>query len=1180
MPIVLALLLAAKAARSAHCKDDDDVDSNEKQADSNNNNYSSSTDKLLMSNSSSKKQYPSRMEKRGAYLLDVKNGRLSLPPEQCVNNNDYRSTNSSKVDISGDIDRDPNAPLTSHEMTTTLMGTSTVVDLDDTLPDDEGDVDTSLETVAINIASNSDYVVQRNSNSAAANAIESTFRNDVRNEWIDAMFGDHFFPLQANGNDNEQWKDVKIRQGTGRAGVGTWVCYGAKLDPSNTDNSSDNSERDDNYERSDSSKSNETPRRNSALASLLQTKSTPLTVSRSIVSKSSSFSFLNTHKSLDDRDTNCSINNTTTIPTRKQTKIGATITRLPLGLYVKSICIHSEAYSAGISPGSILLDVNGIGLLGESSHRALERLWGYSGYFDTTAATTTTASTSAASGKSKNGAAVKGSLQTTQPIHLRFYKNKQIYTTLLLSSNPLKSIEWAPCGNFGLVQRVHPNGLASRSGVRRGCLLLGVNGVGCRVLDHAGVARELVLQLNDVEGKKSVILTCGYTPAASRSGYFEESGEKSNNGGGGSKGSTSVYEVRSRPVEYSTALTETFFACTAPSMALVDADTRAKEEVVSTSTMNNSMKSHHNGVGEKNRMESLELLAAYVAGGGVLSSSDVGAVASEIVLGMNESSSSQQRRRRHVANHGNIGPCPIIESESLLDAWDPFTSLTRSMLYQAWGCCETSYVEMGGPFRVSWENDSFGEEAPHSISDCIRAISGIAQHSPPGVVERVFDGHLMQLLGVATHALLDAGNNEQSEKLLDILVDVALNDIDLCQRLFFLLRCFIGVLDGQVSDESAKSLKLLRYAQRRLSGRMFDESESLDANHHCSKGYPMSRENSSTSSFSRKVTQLDIALSESSLENNHVITPGAPANRQRATFPSQEANGTAPSLRLQNSDSGDCLSTDNLSCQTPASTITVNSNDTKNKNKVKSSSSKIRQLLKGGKSKSSAKKSSDNSQLPPITRTLKHGSTFSFTNVFHKQSSLLHTIGDSASPSSFPQVPTSMSMSQKFENLIWILRRIDTTCSEIEKKLVKSFPQKMADLALRPWTASKESALASITQNFQVQLRRMNSESDSHFPILNPVHSSEQLTSVDADECYILPSAHFPMLLCFNTCTTPSSPKSSRLTSSENQRFNTLYKTKVEILGLRNTVHKSHGSGEAFIVHGAIGGVVQESGAR
>jgi hypothetical protein len=53
--------------------------------------------------------------------------------------------------------------------------------------------------------------------------------------------------------------------------------------------------------------------------------------------------------------------------------------------------------------------------------------------------------------------------------------------------------------------------------------------------------------LNDVDGKKSVVLTFGYTPAASRSGYFEESGEKS---GGGSKGNTSVYEARSRPVEY------------------------------------------------------------------------------------------------------------------------------------------------------------------------------------------------------------------------------------------------------------------------------------------------------------------------------------------------------------------------------------------------------------------------------------------------------------------------------------------------------------------------------------------------------------------------------------------------------------------------------------------------------
>ena len=144
----------------------------------------------------------------------------------------------------------------------------------------------------------------------------------------------------------------------------------------------------------------------------------------------------------------------------------------------------------------------------------------------------------------------------------------------------------------------------------------------------------------------------------------------------------------------------------------------------------------------------------------------------------------------------------------------------------------------------------------------------------------------------------------------------------------------------------------------------------------------------------------------------------------------------------------------------------------------------------------------------------------------------------------------------------------------------------MADLALFPWSASKESALASVTQSFRSELRRMNSDPDSRFPILNPIDSLEQLTSVDADECFILPSAHFPMLLCFNSrpsSGSPSSPISSRLFTTEESRLNTLYRTKIKILGLRSSVplsQKANGSGEAYVVQCSVGGVVQESGAR
>ena len=39
-------------------------------------------------------------------------------------------------------------------------------------------------------------------------------------------------------------------------------------------------------------------------------------------------------------------------------KLGMTISRVPLGLYVISVSIDFEAYAVGISHGSVLIDVN------------------------------------------------------------------------------------------------------------------------------------------------------------------------------------------------------------------------------------------------------------------------------------------------------------------------------------------------------------------------------------------------------------------------------------------------------------------------------------------------------------------------------------------------------------------------------------------------------------------------------------------------------------------------------------------------------------------------------------------------------------------------------------------------------------------------------------------------------
>lgn len=168
----------------------------------------------------------------------------------------------------------------------------------------------------------------------------------------------------------------------------------------------------------------------------------------------------------------------------------------------------------------------------------------------------------------------------------------------------------------------------------------------------------------------------------------------------------------------------------------------------------------------------------------------------------------------------------------------------------------------------------------------------------------------------------------------------------------------------------------------------------------------------------------------------------------------------------------------------------------------------------------------------------------------------------------------------------WILRQIDNTCMAIEKNLIKSFPQKMADWALHPWSASKESALTAVTLGLKTELRRMNnvtgSDSEGRFPVLNPVDPSEILTSVDADECFILPSAHFPMLLCFNSRPNPGNPSVvSGADSHHGCSRDTVYRVKVELVSLRSpSFSKNVKNGSAYAVQGVLSGILQESGSR
>jgi hypothetical protein len=503
----------------------------------------------------------------------------------------------------------------------------------------------------------------------------------------------------------------------------------------------------------------------------------------------------------------------------------------------------------------------------------------------------------------------------------------------------------------------------------------------------------------------------------------------------------------------------------------------------------------------------------------------------------------------------------------------------------------------------------------------------------------------------------------------------ALNDINLCQRLFFLLRSFIGNFEehkvpyghaseeGNIPEESEHALRCCRYAQRRLSARIFDKAVGLfeDQERHCSGGYPINRESTTSSRIKQhqkqvNFSQLSISPSEGSIGNNRCCltstTTMAAAAKSTSWdgggYPYQGLNTSSPSNMddIEVSDLGmPILVTKSSSEDMPASasgssrenydhnSVALEQYDDPMMSKQKNSKGKKILGILGKSMRGPRKPPSDQfgNVAPNFSTSLGGGapscnngnsskksprnkSSFSFSSVFLKQQApSLQTI-DCIPPPPPPSTGSSpnyndaserLSLSVKFENMAWILRQLDNSCSTIERNLVKTFSQKMADWALSSWSASKENALASVTRGFRSELKLMNppassagrhhpngntvagqSSMSTKFPILNPVDPSELLTSVDADECFILPSAHFPLLLCFHSeFHSGGSPSQNRTLSPQkgggdgNSSGDTLYRTSIEILGLRCTALPSKMK-DAFIIQGAIAGAMQESGVR
>lgn len=195
-----------------------------------------------------------------------------------------------------------------------------------------------------------------------------------------------------------------------------------------------------------------------------------------------------------------------------------------------------------------------------------------------------------------------------------------------------------------------------------------------------------------------------------------------------------------------------------------------------------------------------------------------------------------------------------------------------------------------------------------------------------------------------------------------------------------------------------------------------------------------------------------------------------------------------------------------------------------------------------------------------------------------------------------PILPTVVLL----ENMGRLISNLDVLCKRVEGSLLKSFSRKMADYAMSPWSTSKDLALEEATLDLRNGLKSVNCEGSYDettassitagrrecFPVMNPAKASEFLLYLNPEECYILPSAHFPLLLSFRSVQNEDI-SSVELNDSHlhNGGFgyvdvDTLYRTHVEFVSISNNGVGVGSKDSAYVCHAAVGGKILQSDRR
>lgn len=877
------------------------------------------------------------------------------------------------------------------------------------------------------------------------------FRNDVRQEWIDAMFGSDFFPNDSQSNAAKTTMYTPPKQGVGKSGIASYLSYTATI-PSQRDNDS-------------------------------------------------------------------------------KSKVGVTLSRIPIGVYVRMVDIESEAYCAGVVPGSVLIDINGMGVLGEPSHKLLERLWMYEGHFTELGA--------AVQMKNHDDTSIlendKNEIQKglTGPVALKLIKDGIVYTVVLVTGAPF-GISWAPAGNFALVQRTYAH--AQKAGVKRGCIVAAVNDKSMREMDHLDTAMELKDQFNK---GNMISITCVYTPAASRTTHHEQRQPNGNTkslpneiktiDGVRIRRANPLKRVKDeKPTEYGAG---TFFSCGTGSNYIPMTEGEANTDLISEIA---------------NRIAAGEILAPTGIKRGLSSigrKSGMTKTASFVDI-LTDKAMTQQlgvnSSDRHLLmsiykSQKKYMNCPLLTWTEIIDKWNYLNNLAFTLRMQSVEYSMEGFSKMGGIIGGNMEKEvksPFSKSVPlHSTRANFKLIKSIV--GTKNNVE-VICQNILPMVAFSSSKVLLAENvfiNDESKttedpesrvmaemdsicgEMVEFLVDLAMYDDNVCQTLHLLLRAFIDTYSKSGKDD--KSL----------------------------------------------LSPVKILISAQSLLTNRLVQKNAHAHPSLSVT---EVPKFSPSKQI-NSDS--------VASFTDHKKMLQGNSSRKGISKRLSKMFSLKKKSKGSSNvaQSWSTESTDTDSMPVIkTQAI---SPFRPTPILRKAAD--------QSPPIFrnSRIPPGVhSTAILFENMGRFLNHLDGVADIIETTLMKSFSKKITDWVLQPWNDSKKDAFSECTTDFRDALQKLadkkhgiRSKSDHNWsPVLNPIDSNELLLSIIPAESYILPSAHFPLLLTFDSC-----PRyvSSEIPKKDN---GVLYRTKISIVSLRGG--SDINDGVSYVVHACVGGKIKETG--